>query len=161
MLFQHIIHIEHHEAGMTRPPSVKTSSSDANSEEESAVVWQGDVEADWKRCHAALRGLGTDGRQLELWAHWLASPVLEKGKLSAAEPIAKSALHPSTETVDDLQRGDLGRAINEILTQPEIQHVASVLRNHVSFAPPSHGLPITDIVSRDPKSYNYSYTQPL
>ena len=66
LLFQHIIHLEHHEAGMTRPPSVAETEGSRDSQDDSGVVWQGDVEDDWERCHAALRKLGTDGRQLEL-----------------------------------------------------------------------------------------------
>jgi hypothetical protein len=37
---------------------------------ESRDVWKGD-EMDWRRCHAALKIVKSDGRRLELWRAWI------------------------------------------------------------------------------------------
>ena len=133
MLFQHIIHLEHHEAGMTRPPSVTTTPESRDSLTDSAVVWQGDLEGDWQRCHAALRKLGTDGRQLELWTHWLNDTTSVTTENSGPREAANRwTMHSSSETVDDLENSELSRVVKDILTQPDLHHVAPVLRSHVS-----------------------------
>ncbi|KAG8881504.1 hypothetical protein FRB98_004287 [Tulasnella sp. 332] len=38
---------------------------------EEMKTWQGDVAADWDRCHKLMRSTNRDGRRLELWVDWL------------------------------------------------------------------------------------------
>ena len=130
MLFQNIMHVEHHEAGMTRPPSVVTAESSEKGEddEETMIVWQGDAQLDWERCRAVLKKLGTDGRQLELWQHWLDTPSLDKRKqLQWTEDEGPF----SSEVKDDLTTDRSGTVMENIHIIPDKRYVAQVLRNHV------------------------------
>ena len=130
MLFQNIMHVEHHEAGMTRPPSVVTAESSEKGEDdmETMTVWQGESQLDWERCRAVLKQVGTDGRQLELWQHWLDIPSLDKRKqLRWTEDEGRF----SSEVKDDLRTDRSGTVMENIHIIPDKRYVAQVLRNHV------------------------------
>lgn len=127
MLFQNIMHLEHNEAGMTRPPSVVSSepSEEDGDEEEFDLIWQGDPQADWDRCHAVLTKLGTDGRQLEMWHLWLNIHSHDKGKQRDEGPL-------SSEVVDNIIPYSSGTPVENMDTVPDKRYVAEVLRCNVS-----------------------------
>ena len=130
LAFQDIIHVVHHEAGMTRPPSVLSSSPDTI-DEDARGVWRGETEGDWRRCHQVLRKVGTDGRHLEIWRHWLALDKEKKGKdvrwTEDDHILSSETMHDLTSGVDHLKP-----AIQEAMAQPSKDHIAAVLRTHVS-----------------------------
>lgn len=132
MLYQNIMHMEHVEAGMTRPPSVASVSGESDGE--GADIWRGDAEDDWFRCHSVLRKLGTDGKQLELWRHWLGCQPEDKGKRpQIPQPQwTEDEQHASSETSDDTTSTPLAEVLQDIGFQPDVQRVTAILRNHVS-----------------------------
>jgi hypothetical protein len=101
-------------------------------------VWsRDDVEQNWIRCHKLMKRLGRDGRKLELWKRWLGGyysehphlgHLLEKGKQVQKQWTEDEGLLPSqtawaTKKQTVIAEGAL----------PTLEHVAAVLRIHVSF----------------------------
>ncbi|KAJ3552271.1 hypothetical protein NM688_g4237 [Phlebia brevispora] len=127
LLFQNIIHLEHHEVGMTRPPSVVTAPKEETesvvSHEHDIDVWQGDLEGDWERCHAVLKKPGTDGKRLELWRHWLGLPT------QVGRPVRWTE-DEGQHTPEVSGKDAAGRRAEELGQQPEKRQVAPILRNH-------------------------------
>lgn len=140
-VIEEVLQLEHHEAGVTRPPSVLLTSSD-DEDERDVNVWQGKAVEDWARCHRALIRLGRDGRKLELWQRWLRQAESGadghgKGKERAAPqkqwseddaPLPSQHTKFTTSTVDGMLAADMGYAIDPAARE----HIAPVLRGHVS-----------------------------
>jgi hypothetical protein len=99
-------------------------------------VWKGDdVEQDWMRCHALMKRLGRDGRKLELWKRWLGGyysehaqlgHLIEEGKQRQKQGAEDSRLLPSD--------APWANKAETVVTEgaPVLEHVAAVLRVHVS-----------------------------
>lgn len=100
-------------------------------------VWKGeDAEQDWTRCHQLMKRLGRDGRKLELWKRWLGAyysehaqlgHLLEKGKKAQKQWTEDSGPLPS-----EVARANKRQNVVTDGASPALQHVAAVLRVHVS-----------------------------
>lgn len=52
----------------------KNSDSAGSSSPTISVLWDGDVELDWRRVRRILKDVETDGRRIAMWRRWLSSP---------------------------------------------------------------------------------------
>lgn len=101
-------------------------------------VWKGgDPEQDWIRCHTLLKRLGRDGRKLELWKRWLGGYYSEHAHLGHLLGDSKTVQKQWTEDEGPLPsqtaRADQMNIVVSEGVSPSLDHVAAVLRLHVSF----------------------------
>lgn len=112
------------------PPSeISNNAADADAQD----VWKGDsVEDDWIRCHTLMKRLGRDGRKLELWKRWLGGYYSEHTHLGhMLKGVKKQWTEDEHLMPSEAARAHHGRIVTEGAS-PELDHVASVLRVHVS-----------------------------
>jgi hypothetical protein len=117
-----------HASGASVPPSLypRSLQSDSLFEMQAEEVWIGDdPEDDWKRYHLLMKRLGRDGRKLELWKLWLAVDAPREGK-GKERQWTEDGESPPLEVA---KRDQVPFNITNI---PALEHVASVLRKHVS-----------------------------
>lgn len=100
-------------------------------------VWKGDdVEQDWMRCHMIMKHLGRDGRKLELWKRWLGGYYSDHARLGQLLGKGKQKQRQWTEDngplPSEVEWANRGLQIVTDGASPELEHVAAVLRVHVS-----------------------------
>lgn len=97
-------------------------------------VWRGDgVERDWARCHAVMKRVGRDGRKLELWKKWLRPYIAEH---SDSHDKGKQKQKQWTED-DTPMPSEMSYSVINEAPPPALEHIAPVLRTHVSVFVPS------------------------
>jgi hypothetical protein len=108
-------------------------------------VWKGDdIEQDWMRCHMIMKRLGRDGRKLELWKRWLGDYYSEHTHLGQLLGKSRQKQRQWTEDSEPLP-SEVERANKDLRlvtegASPVLEHVAAVLRVHVSALAIDQGL---------------------
>ena len=101
-------------------------------------VWQGcDTDQQWARCHALMNRLGRDGRKLEMWKKWLEPCITHNDSSTTGRDKGKQRQMSGVEDNSPQSSGILipGGSPAPIASgtcSPSLDHVASVIRMHVS-----------------------------
>ena len=101
-------------------------------------VWKSDgVEQDWARCHMLMKRLGRDGRKLELWKRWLGGYYSEHAHLGhligKGKKMQKQRMEDNGPLPSEAAWANKTATVITEGASPVLEHVAAVLRVHVSF----------------------------
>jgi hypothetical protein len=129
--------------------SISTHASEPLDELPSTItddVWQGyDTDQQWARCHALMNRLGRDGRKLELWKKWLGPHITNVDSSAMGRNKGKQRQKPCAEgntsqSSENLNPGDSPAHIASGTYSPALDHIACVVRKHVSPVINAHSL---------------------
>lgn len=90
-----------------------------------SVLWDGDVELDWRRVRRILKDVETDGRRIAMWRRWLSSPSQRSHATSEED-----------REIPDTSDKHYSTAHPSLLARKDRDCARAVLNAHVCFLAP-------------------------